>query len=164
MHENLDAILARTSGGPSHFSTSFATAPWLYDERYLVHIVVGINSRMTMLQQQPEWAQLGPKLQHAHTFFALLRDFATSLPTGDTLSRIGCPSVPYQVLEAVQQGILEIEATWKALPPTETMIAIQKNRSYAQGRLSNRRKSEVHGGRVPFRSKLSVISVRRLTL
>lgn len=46
LHENLDKVLARAIDGPLYFTARLEPAPWLLAERYLGHVVVGINSRM----------------------------------------------------------------------------------------------------------------------
>lgn len=126
LHEKMDATLARKAQGPTHFVTTFANESWLFDERYLGHIVVGLNARMGMLQQMPEWADIGPIGQNTHTFVAFLKEAETDLPLGGTIDWIECPEVPEQVLEAVQRGMLAIDTAWKPPPPTEVMEFIRK--------------------------------------
>lgn len=58
LYENLDSILARTAKGPVELVEKQAKAPWIMDERYIRHMVVGMHARISVLKQIPEWIEL----------------------------------------------------------------------------------------------------------
>lgn len=59
LYEDLDEILATETDSPSEFVNQLSTSPWILEERYLGHIVVGLNVRLTMPLQDPKWGQMG---------------------------------------------------------------------------------------------------------
>lgn len=89
-------------------------SPWIWDERNLGHVVVGMNECLAMEQKIPEWVQMGSKGQSTHTFVALLQEVATEIPAGDKIDWVGCPAVPEQALEKIQvsYSLLKIDSTW----------------------------------------------------
>lgn len=124
LHDHLEAILARRTEVPIKYiiilniNTNLATAPWNFDERDLGNMVVVLTSRMAMLQQVLEWKPLGSVAQSAHTFIALLQEFANAFPSRDTIDWIGCPRLPDQVVEEVQLGNSAIDKS--RLPSDES--------------------------------------------
>lgn len=63
MFEDLCAILSRATDGPIPFVNQLATAPWHFDDRYISHLVVGINVRITFLQEAHTWSRMGSRLK-----------------------------------------------------------------------------------------------------
>lgn len=125
LYENIDTILARTIAGPLQFSTNLAEAPWIFDVRFLGHVFVGMNGRMELLRQMPEWIPMGIEGQHAHKFVALIYEVATALLPCETLDWIGCPAVPEHVLEAIQIRITTVDPAWSPHPTTESLAEIK---------------------------------------
>lgn len=53
LHDNLDGILEWTIEWTMKLVIHLEKAPWIFEQRYLGHIVVGRNARMTVLQKIP---------------------------------------------------------------------------------------------------------------
>lgn len=73
INDNVDVRLANTTDGPLHFVQTLAQSPWLFDERYLGHVGVGINGRVTISKQTPEWLHMYSNGQSVQTLIALLK-------------------------------------------------------------------------------------------
>lgn len=122
--DNLDVMLAKTLDGPLYFERKLATAPSWIDSRYLRHIVIGMNARLALLRQIPEWTQGGENGQHVHTLVQLGGEVESALTAGEEVEWMGCPAVPEKVLEGIQKWIATMETAWTPPPPTEIMTAI----------------------------------------
>lgn len=125
LYDNIDSIMARTVEGALDFLTKLDKAPGIFDERYLGHLVVGMNARMLVLQEMPEWLPMGAAGKYARMFVALLQEVASALRSGETLDWLGCPAIPDQALEAVHIGMVTIEPIWSPTPTKEIMAAIR---------------------------------------
>lgn len=82
-----------------------ATAPWVFDERYFEHIVIGLNVLIELLKQTSTRSSTGMDRQNVHVLVALLEEVDTVLPVQAALDWTGCPEVPDQVMELIKHLI-----------------------------------------------------------
>lgn len=107
------------------FVTKLVKAGWLFDERYLGHVVVGMNARMVALEQMIECIPMGASGEYGHIFVSLLQEVATALVSGETLDWLGFPAIPDQVLKGLHIVMVTIEPTLSPPPTTDIMVTIR---------------------------------------
>lgn len=81
--DNMDSIRARAIDGPVEFVRQLFTAPWIFEERYLPHVVFAMNASMELLQQNPEWDSMEQVEKDVQVFIVLLHEVSTDLTSGD---------------------------------------------------------------------------------
>lgn len=116
--------MAQPTDGSLEYIRELSQAPWLFDERYLGHITVGMNDRIAIIQNMPDWIQMGAVSQSAHTFVAMVKHVITDFPTGETFGLYWGPVVPNKVPQTYKFVKLDIDAAWTPPPATETMTSI----------------------------------------
>lgn len=83
MTDELDVMITKTLEAPLDFVWKIATDAWFLEDRYINHVVIGLNDRLTILSQTPEWKQVVESGQNVHTFMQLMESLASALPDVD---------------------------------------------------------------------------------
>lgn len=73
----------------------------MFGDRYLRNVIMGLNARLELLKQSPEWASVGTETQNGHSVFELFEKVDTALPVEKYIDWIGFPAVPYKILEYI---------------------------------------------------------------
>lgn len=98
----------------------------MLDELNLSQMKVGMNARMEIIHQTPDWIMMGTDARNVKILVALMQEYYTDLPSGDDIDWLGCPAVPQKVLEAIQKSITVIDTLWKSPTPSKTIKNIRQ--------------------------------------
>lgn len=92
--DNLYVLLAKSLDGRTYFVRKLATVPWFLDSRYMRHIFIGINSRLALLRQTPEWGAGWLKWTTCSQLRTVTTGSRFGTTGGDSMDWIGCTAVP----------------------------------------------------------------------